>query len=458
MTAGRTRKVARIVLSVLWVLPALPAHGGEIAGLPPPLPPTVRPAAYLDLSNDFLGRGGSTDDYRTQQIKLLFAFANRWQVLIDHSILTLSTQSPGRVDELALSLGYALFNQATPEQRNVLVIGSSVRAASEFHGEQIQNGFHQLIGSDIEVLPYTATDEVAVTGWVVAESERRCCRNWPGGLDYGYWLRGATYLTTRGQWDSSLGVYLTARNRWFDGWLGLRSEWREGYDDDRVRSATADAESRPGLVIGLRVGPLVLETHQQFDGESSFGHLGFVVPTGDASSPTIEASGVVFGFGVRLPDVLMQLESRLPVPFLRGSSSWPATGFADVRYGKPQYGDRPDLFVDTWQVTVGLDGERELPPSWAPALFGRAGIGVRGERLTNIETLGETDSVTRAIAVVAAGLRWHSPCNRSTWRCSVVTSFEYILVDDPAVTLDGESWTLLGNSTSLLLSFEVGFP
>jgi hypothetical protein len=458
MTARRTRKTARIVLCLLWALPALPAHGGEIAGLPPPLPPAVRPAAYLDFNNDFLGRGGSTDDYRTQQIKLSFAFLNRWQVLIDHSILTLSTESPGRIDELALSLGYTLVDRATPEQRYVLVAGSGIRSASEFHGEQIQNGFHQLIGSDIEMLPYTATDDIAVTGWLVAESERRCCRNWPGGLDYGYWLRGATYLTTGGKWDSSLGAYLTARNHWFDGWLGIRGEWREGYDDDRVRSATAAAESRPGLVIGLRAGPLVLETHQQFDGESSFGHLGFVVPAGYASSPSIEASGVVFGFGIRLPDVLMQLEGRFPLPFLPGSNSWPATGFADVRYGKPQYGDRPDLFVDTWQFTVGLDWERELPASWAPALFGRAGVGARGERLTSIKTQGETDSVTRAIAVVSAGLRWHSPCNGSSWRCSVATGFEYVLVDDPAVTLDGEPWTLLGNSTSLILGFEVGFP
>ena len=451
------RTYTSLCLALLCISPVRAVFGGDIAGIPAPLPPTVNDNAYLDFSNDFLGRGGSTDDFRTQQFKLTFTVSKGWQVLLDHSILTSTEPPAGRIDELALSIGYTLLDRETPGRRDRLLVGSGLRTASEFYGERIQNGFHQLIDSGIEMLPYTDTDEVALSGWLVGETQRNCCKRWPGGLAYGYWLRAASYITTRGQWDTSLGAYLTARNRWLDGWLGLRGEWREGYDDDRVRAATANAESGPGIVFGLRAGPIVLETHQQLDGPSSFGHLGFVIPGGAAPHRMVDAASVIVGFGIRLPDVLLQLESRFGVPFFPRNGLWRETVFTDFRYGKPQYGDRSDLYVGTWQITTGLDLERAVPAGWAPALFARAGIGARREKLASNDSQAQSASVLRAVAVLAAGLRWRSACDSGKWNCSVIAGFEYVLADEPAVTLGDERLTLLGHSASVLLGFELGF-
>jgi hypothetical protein len=52
---------------VAW-LAVTPLQAGEIQGLLPQLPPFHERDFEFVFSNDFLGRGGSVDDFRTQQL------------------------------------------------------------------------------------------------------------------------------------------------------------------------------------------------------------------------------------------------------------------------------------------------------------------------------------------------------------------------------------------------------
>ena len=75
------------------------ASAGEIAGIRSQLPPTSDPDVSINFSNDFLGRGGSTDDFRTSQLIVSSKIGGKWVALIDHSILTLEQPlASGRID------------------------------------------------------------------------------------------------------------------------------------------------------------------------------------------------------------------------------------------------------------------------------------------------------------------------------------------------------------------------
>ncbi len=79
------RRLGLLFLIILYG----PALAGEIPGLPAGLPPFIERDLELNFGNDFLGRGASTDDFRTQQTILMARFGERWMALVDHSILTL---------------------------------------------------------------------------------------------------------------------------------------------------------------------------------------------------------------------------------------------------------------------------------------------------------------------------------------------------------------------------------
>jgi hypothetical protein len=67
------RRLCLLFLAILYG----PALAGEIPGLPAGLPPFIERDLELNFSNDFLGRGGSTDDFRTQQAILMARFGER---------------------------------------------------------------------------------------------------------------------------------------------------------------------------------------------------------------------------------------------------------------------------------------------------------------------------------------------------------------------------------------------
>jgi hypothetical protein len=99
-----------------------------------------------------LGRGGSVDDFRTQQFIITGEIGERWEVTVDHSILTLvEADEPGRTDQLSASLGYRLFDTSDDRAINRLTTGLGLRGYGDFGGERIQNGSHQLVRSSPEI-------------------------------------------------------------------------------------------------------------------------------------------------------------------------------------------------------------------------------------------------------------------------------------------------------------------
>ncbi|NIU72466.1 MAG: hypothetical protein GWN71_02435, partial [Gammaproteobacteria bacterium] len=60
-----------------------------------------------------------------------------------------------------------------------------------------------------------------------------------------------------------------AGRRWFQLWVGVQGDVRSGYDRDDVTRETAEFESGVGVVYGFRLGPLILESAQQFDGDAA---------------------------------------------------------------------------------------------------------------------------------------------------------------------------------------------
>ena len=186
------------------LLPALlsvAARAGEIPGIPSQLPPTIDPDVQISFVNDFIGRGGSVDDFRTQQLILMAKLSERWIALIDHSIVTRDSASlTGRIDQFSGSLGYRLVDDFDDGRINRVLLGGGFRSVGEFAGERMQNGFHRLVGSDVDFIPYTDTSGTEMTAWIDAEhyTELRSAGGdgWLGRWNTGYWLRGSALATT----------------------------------------------------------------------------------------------------------------------------------------------------------------------------------------------------------------------------------------------------------------------
>jgi len=213
-----TSRVIGLAALAFLQLASASLEAGEIPGLPSQVPPFLQRDFEINFSNDFLGRGGSVDDFRTQQINVSSALGDKWLVVVDHSILTLDTPVfGGRLDQLSASLGFAAINRTDRNRVDKLVVGGGLRSVGSFAGARMQNGFHQLVDSDIVYLDYVSTDRTDATLWVDAQRYRvfheSAAKGFFGGWRTGYWLRGGSLLTTDGQWDNALGIYaVSSRN------------------------------------------------------------------------------------------------------------------------------------------------------------------------------------------------------------------------------------------------------
>jgi len=389
----------------LTVLTPLSGLAGEIPGLPPQTPPFIDRDMEVTFSNDFLGRGGSVDDFRTQQIIITAKLNDKWIALIDHSILTLSDPAAsGRIDQLSGSLGYRVINSVSERQINRLVIGVGIRNVGNFAGERMQNGFHRLVGSDIENLPYTDTNSTDVTAWFDADHYRKFSHS----SKYGYWLRASSLLTSGGQWDSSAGLYAVTSWPAIDIWLGLRRDWRSGYDDPVLR-ATAIAEDDLAVVLGARFGALVLETVQQVNNGASYGQLRLVSAGVRATAPRNKDARLGLEFGFLLPDVQIRIAARYRTRLITSPNSrWREAAFVAVSYGEPQLKENASVFIRSGQLEIGLDFERPISDQngWLSA-YGSAGAGWRNEQMIGANTLeGESsESVGRGVLTFGTGLR-----------------------------------------------------
>ena len=304
-----------------------------------------------------------------------------------------------------------------------MVLGTGLRNTGNFAGARMQNGFHRLIGSDIETMKYVATDRTDATLWIAADRYRwlryATSSGFFGGWRTGYWVRGSMLLTSDGQADSSVGAYAVTSKNTIDLWLGLRRDWRNGYDRDIVQMATADAESDVGVVLGVRFGAFMLETVQQPGGDASYGQLKFA-STGKTPFPGSTGwPRTAFEFGFLLPDVQVKLASRFRSNILvPPDSTWHQSVLLEARYGEPQLGDDTSVFVRSRQLTVGLEMEHILSPAanWI-SYYGSLAAGYRSEQLQGDNVLaGQTSAaVDKAVINAETGLRFNAAALGSAW-------------------------------------------
>ena len=379
----------------------------------------------MTFSNDLLGRGGSSDDFRTSQLILAGRLSERWMMLLDHSILTLrNAPEPGRVDTLAGSLGYELLSHRGTENVSRLVVGGGFRSAGDFGGESIQNGFHRVVpGNTVQTMPYVDTSRADLTVWLDAERYRLLQRREDSSWQYGYWIRGNTLATSDGQWDGAAGAYGVATRNSLGIWFGLRRDWRTGYDRDRVQIATAKAEDDFAVVLGMRFGALIVETVQQLNNSASYGQVRFISTGRTTHAGNLNSPRLSMQMGFSIPDVLFELSGKHRSALLTPSNAaWQESVFVDVRFGEPQYRDNSSIFTRTEQLAAGLEWERPLGVKlpWI-SLYSALGLGWRMEELTGDGAFRDEPSepVGRGVMTLAAGLRFNAANLGRRWRYRV---------------------------------------
>ena len=454
------RQLCLLFLAILFGT----ALAGEIPGLPAGLPPLIERDLELNFGNDFLGRGASTDDFRTQQTILMVRFGERWMALVDHSILTLSDGfAPGRVDQLSASVGYFLISDGDEKRTNSVSIGAGLRSTGDFSGEALQNGFHRLVDSRVVNLPYTGADETAATFWIDAEHYKQFHEPSGSGAfgDWraGYWLRANSLLTTDGQWDGSAAAYFVASRNAIDVWFGLRRDFRTGYDDPVLRE-TAAAEDDLAVVFGARFGALVIETVQQTSNDASYGQIRLVSSGYRSNRQSYAPTRYALEFGVLLPDVHLQLSGRIRTGWdSKYGPFWPSSIVADLRYGQPQLGNITAAYVQSEQVGVGLEWAKSLPrtKNWI-TWYGTLGAGWRSEQLVGDGVLtGEKSASTgRAVLTIGSGLRFDAAELGSNWRLRIQTGLSaWLPVSDADVSFAGEQFSIQKPTVGLFLGMTI---
>lgn len=440
---------------------------GEVSGLPPHLVPTTSPDYTFYLGNDFLATG-TTDDFRTQQIIVTATLKERWFLLLDHSTLTATNPSsgpPARIDLMGLSLGYKLINEQSPDRNQSLMMGIGARGVGNFEGSRIQNGFHALIESETSTLPYAQTRQTDATLWALGEHHQILHKatgtGWVSGWDRGYWARGGALATTDGQFDAVAGLYAVASRPGFDLWLGVRRDWREGYNADNVQAETAAQESKMAISYGARLGAVVLEVVQRSDSEASYGQMSFVTSAATRkSSPERDVRGDL-QLGLYLPHMMFQLAGRTHKRiFTDDNSIWRESILVDLRAGRPQLGRDITRFVDTVQVTAGLEFSRPMSPS-SPWLrfYSAASLGWRREQLIGEGDLAgvRSESADKAVLQADIGIEIDTTSIRSNWRHSLRFGLSGWLPTESVVVTDGGLPSELqraGASVAVLWTFD----
>jgi hypothetical protein len=451
---------ASLLAALLW--PHVGA-AGEIAGLPGNLPPIIEKPLEFNFSNDFLGRGGSVDDFRTQQFIISATIKERWVATLDHSILTLDDpDTPGRTDQLSASLGYRLFDQRNKTALNQLTAGIGLRSYGEFAGERIQNGFHRIIGSGVETHPYTDISQTDATAWVDAHRYALLRGSLGDAEEWraGYWLRGSALLTTDGQTDAALGVYGGVGRRNVDAWLGLRQDWRSGYDA-AVLAETAAAEQDIALVFGLRWGPVVFETVQQFDNHASYGQLRLIASGFGSEHGSSEQSDFAIDTGVLLPDVHVWFAGRHSSEWMnRSDSIWRRSVFVSTTFGEPQFENDPTLYIRSVQLGAGIEWERPLEGwrGWA-SVYGSIGAGAREERLIgDVDRRGQkSESVSRGVALLALGMRINAGELIANWNYRLQIGLTaWLPFSEAQVQIEADTYRLQRPTLALTLGMSLG--
>lgn len=459
-------KAVRHTAALLSLFAAAAVSAGEVAGLLPPLPVFLEQDAGLIFSNDFLGRGGSVDDYRTQQIVLSARLSDQWSALLDHSILTLSSgPDTGRIDQLAVSFGYDFVSREQDDRADKVVAGFGARSEGSFAGERIQNGFHRLIGSTTEDLPYQSGDGVNATVWVDASHYRLLRDAGDSGLLPGWrkgaWFRAGSLVTSGGHWDSTVSAHAVASRGSIDLWLGVRADWREGYEVGVLRE-TARAEDDVAVVLGARFGALVIETVQQLNNDASYGQLRLVSADGRNRSADDYQPRFAVDFGISMPDVNVRVAGKYPVRLLRLlRPQWQESIVIAATYGEPQYDNNNRLYVRNGQLEVGLEFERpwSVDGDWL-SVFAVTTAGWREQALILSDETGDerSDEVGRAVFTVGGGVRIDAAGPAQGWQLRIQAGLYATLpVADAYLEVSGETYRVQEAALNALLGFTVEF-
>lgn len=423
------RRARSLLLATVLLTAAATANAGDISGLPPHLPPTLRPDYEFFLGNDFLVPG-TNDDYRTQQLITTARFNDRWLAILDISIFTNNnslTTAPERIDTMSFSLGYDFVQDITASKRTIITAGAGVRAVGNFEGARIQNGFHRLVESDLSTLPYSATRRSDATIWGLAEHYRlireATGNGLFGGWNLGYWARGGALLTADGQIDAVAGLYAVATRSNYEVWLGLRHDWRSAYDTDAVLKEAARQEQKTAIAWGVRFGSLVLESVHRLDSPASYGQLSFISAAETRGNGRSPDSKVDLQLGLHVPHVLFQIAGRfhhnLLVP---ETSAWRESYLVDVRAGQPQLGNDVTRFVETYQATLGIEWSRPIANGYDWLRFyANLSAGWRSEKLLGRASLfgEESTTVDRGVAVAGLGVEIFAAPLGNRWQHSL---------------------------------------
>lgn len=438
---------------------------GEVSGLPHHLAPTTRPDYSYFLGNDFAA-SGTSDDFRTGQMAITGRFGESWVAVVDHSIFTRQDElndRRGRVDTLTASLGFEIVGSDTPDHRTSLVVGAALRAIGNFEGERIQNGVHRLIESDTERIPYTGTEQTDLAAWFLGEHYRVLSSATGDGFfdswDLGYWARLGGIATFDGQLDAVAGLYAVAGRRQVNLWLGFRRDWRTGYDVDFVLRDAGHEEAKLAVAFGARFGALVIETVQRFDSSASFGQLSFISsPETRRNSAQARPAHFDIQAALQVPHINFQLASRWHRRlFTNESSTWDEALFAEIRGGQPQFGSDPTLFVDTGQLTLGLEWSRRIVDhaEWL-RFYSNAGLGWRSEQLLLRDegARDESERIDRGVVVAEAGLEFAAaPLGERVDFKLRLGATAWLPIDDAVVAIGDTSETIQDSGASLTLGW-----
>ena len=415
-------RLRNLLFLILMVLSAQ-GHAGDIAGAPAIVPPESLGDFSFLWSNDFFGRGGVADDYRTQQFGLQIKVSPRWGLIVDHSILTASEANPvlpgyaGRLDQLSLSLMYELLRkQAGANELALINAGAGVRAYGDFGGSRIQNSLHRLINNGVNGAPYVDTATNLGIFWLKGDYQKLyplpLLGETKNAWGAGYWLDATGLISSDRQWDAALAANVVVQNQNLRLWLGVREDWRENYTLDFVQQATALSEAGTSLVFGVGFGPVLFETTQGLENKSSYGRFVFTAVETEYASVgyPLKADNAIL-LNLLFPDVELELQYRKALPYRSEILGRPRTWLViGAHYGEPAYETSLDVYNAIQQVAIGVEFEWRNQPhyQWAWPYLTLL-VGHRTEQLkadTGALAGQESGKVSSAITELGAGFRF----------------------------------------------------
>ena len=484
------KQIFGLIFLAVMVLPIY-VRAGDIAGAPAMVPPeTLGDLSFL-MNNNIINLGDEPDEYRTQQLGFQIDISPRWGIVFDHSILTAGQENPvlrhfaGRVDQVNLSLMYELYhNQPDSNSVGIVETGAGVRAYGDFGGDNMQNGFHRLIGNSIDDYPYVPTDTSMAIFWLkgdyqklypLAQNENVNSR-WRAG----FWLDATGLVSSGQQWDAALSANVVVRNQDMTIWLGVREDWRENYELDFVQEATALSESGTSLTFGLGVGPVLFDTVQGLDDKFSYSRFIFTSVENEYSSTEypVEADNTV-ALNILLPDVEAELQYKRALHYSSKLFGQPKTWLVlGMNYGEPTYDESFDayhpveqpwpiytVYSEVQQVAIGFEFEWRSQQTFQrvwPYLTLLAGH--RSEQLkansgaysSNVAGQ-ESEIVSSAVIEAGVGVRFNLYTRRA-WQFLIQTGLvgNYPLSSE-TVTFDQSRIELLQPNLTLNLGFSLNF-